>query len=576
MSYLLRLQQAQTRKDLATILGVQAKALSFILHKIPSSEKYHTFGISKRNGGMREINAPEPRLKMLQKKLATILYWCVDEIYENPPKGLYSHAYLKSRSTFTNAWKHKNRRYVLNLDIKDFFPSINFGRVRGYFIKHKSFNLQELTATVIAQIACHNNQLPQGSPCSPIISNLIAHILDVRLVRFAQKHKCTYSRYADDITFSTNQSQFPSALAEQSTTHRHGWELGKNLTEEIQRAGFEVNTEKTKMQYRGSRQETTGLIVNKKVNVKSEYFKRTRAMCHSLFTTGEYHLSDSENPINDLNRLEGILGHIYHIKNQTDIRLSDKDNLNSSSIRKLYRRFLFYKHFVVNDKPVVLTEGKTDPLYLHIAIRKLKRFHPQLGEFHDKKFVGTLRFLKHTETMYEILKSTGGVTKILDFAMSYQEEISNFEFRQLSNPVIVLIDNDGDTHKIFGALNQKYKLDVSFKSKHSFYHINTNLYLVKTPEQGPDCKSNIEDLLDPKLLDVSLAGRKFDPQNKSSSDSTFGKVIFAKQVVIPNADSSDFTRFEVLLDRFVAVLVHYRTHKYENLIENQNAVQTDD
>ena len=524
---------------------------------------------------MREIHAPEPRLKMLQKKLANTLYSCVDEIYDNPPKGIYSHGFLKSRSIFTNAWIHKNRRYVLNLDIKGFFPSINFGRVRGFFLKNKSFNLQELTATVIAQIACHDNHLPQGSPCSPVISNLIAHILDVRLVRLAQKHKCMYSRYADDITFSTNLSEFPSALAEQSTTHCHKWELGKKLTNEILRAGFEVNTGKTKMQYRVSRQETTGLIVNKKVNVKSEYFKRTRAMCHSLFTTGEYHLSDRENPINDLNKLEGILGHIYYIKSQTDIRLSDKNKLNSSSIRRLYRRFLFYKHFVVNDKPVVLTEGKTDPIYLHLAIRKLEKFHPQLGEFHDKKFTGQLHFLKHSETLNEVLKSTGGVTNILKFVLSYQEEISSFKLRQLSNPVIVLIDNDGETHKIFGAVNQKYKLGISFKSKLPFYHVNPNLYLIKTPEQGVDCKSNIESLLDPKLFNVCLGGKKFDPKNKHTNDGTFGKLVFAKQVVIPNADRSDFTRFEVLLDRFVAVLVHYRTLQNEYNNESKHEIQTD-
>ena len=563
MSDLTRLQQAQTRKELASILGVQAKTLSFILYRIPESEKYHTFEIRKRSGGIREINAPEPQLKMLQKKLATTLYNCVDEIYENPPKGLYSHGFLKSRSIFTNAWNHKNRRYVLNLDLKDYFPSINFGRVRGYFLKNKEFNLQELAATVIAQIACHNNQLPQGSPCSPIISNLIAHILDVRLVRFAQKYKCTYSRYADDITISTNQSQFPAALAIQSSTHRHKWELGKDIIDEIQRAGFEVNPEKTKMQYRGSRQETTGLIVNRKVNVKSEYFKRTRAMCHSLFTTGEYHLSNPENPINDLIKLEGILGHIYHIRNQIDIRLSDKSYLNSSSIRKLYRRFLFYKHFVVNEKPVVLTEGKTDPTYLRTAIRKLRKFHPRLGEFHDNKFVGTLHFLKHTETMYDILKSSGGITNLLEFVLNYQEEISSFKLRQLSHPVIVLIDNDGDTHRIFSAINQKYNLSISFKSKLPYYHINTNLYLIKTPEQGTDCKSNIEDLLDPKLFDVSLAGKMYDPNNKSTSENTFGKVVFAKRVVIPNADISDFTRFEALLDRFVKVLDHYKTHRYK-------------
>ena len=95
---------------------------------------------------------------------------------------------------------------------RNFFPSINFGRVRGFFLKDKHFSLQPPVATVLAQIACFENELPQGSPCSPVISNLIGHVLDGRLARFAKTHKCTYSRYADDITFSTSRKDFPPEI----------------------------------------------------------------------------------------------------------------------------------------------------------------------------------------------------------------------------------------------------------------------------------------------------------------------------------------------------------------------------
>src|SRR5690606_10472469 len=136
-----------------------------------------------------------------------------------------AHGFERRRSIVTNASLHKRRRYVLNLDLEDFFPSFNFGRIRGFFIKDKHFGLDEKVATVLAQIACHDNELPQGSPCSPIISNLVAHLLDVRLARMAKRYKCTYSRYADDRTFSTNQREFPSQLAV-PLPNASQWQLG--------------------------------------------------------------------------------------------------------------------------------------------------------------------------------------------------------------------------------------------------------------------------------------------------------------------------------------------------------------
>ena len=104
------------------------------------------------------------------------------------------------------------------MDLADFFPSLNFGRVRGFFLKDRDFELHEKVATVIAQIACFENQLPQGSPCSPAIADMVAHVLDVHLVRLAKKYRVTYSRYADDLTFSTNQRLFPGALAKAGAT----------------------------------------------------------------------------------------------------------------------------------------------------------------------------------------------------------------------------------------------------------------------------------------------------------------------------------------------------------------------
>ena len=288
MSSLDKLQSARSLADLAKLLGYKTNRLSYIIYHMPDTSKYLTFDIAKRSGGRREILAPQGGLKTLQRRLANLLYGCLADLASiEPPRRPLSHGFAKKLSIVTNATLHRNRRYVMNFDLADFFPSINFGRVRGIFIKDRRFSLEPKIATIIAQISCHNNCLPQGSPCSPVISNIIAHLLDIRLVNLAKVHKCTYSRYVDDITLSTNQTDFPSQLAIPKGVTGE-WELSTIVLSEVARCGFKINGLKTRMQVRGSRQLTTGLVVNNKVNVRSEYYRAVRAMCSSLFITGKY------------------------------------------------------------------------------------------------------------------------------------------------------------------------------------------------------------------------------------------------------------------------------------------------
>lgn len=562
MTYLKKIREAKTLTDIAHILSVQPKTVSFLLYILPEAQKYHSFEIPKRNGGKRLIHAPEPRLKMVQRRLANVLYGCVAEAEKcAPSRRPLSHGFVRSRSIFTNASVHKNRRYVLNLDLKDFFPSLNFGRVRGFFIKDKRFELNEKVATVIAQIACHKNELPQGSPCSPIISNLLGHLLDVRLVRLAQKYKCAYSRYADDITFSTNRKDFPAALAEPISEQTSHWQLGVPLTKEIHIAGFKVNSDKTRMQWRGSRQMATGLIVNKKVNIRSEYYRTARAICNRLFSTGEYYISDPENSFDGLNKIEGILSHIHYIKDQADLREEKEKKEKPLAIWKLYRRFLFYKHFVALEKPLILTEGKTDPIYLRAAITKLTDYHPRLGEFADGKFFSAVRFMRYSKTTDTILRLGGGDGDIKNFIPNYEKNIKSFKFAPFSHPVVLLIDNDDGAKSIFSVVKQNFKFEITHETTEPFYYLHKNLYIVKTPEKGKDSKSCIENLFDPELLKTTIDGKKFDPSKKHNTDNTYGKTVFATRVVRPKADKIDFTGFEELLDRIIAVMDHYEGQK---------------
>lgn len=305
MSELEKLKNSESLSDIAALLRYDPKSFSYILYKIPQDKKYTTFLIPKKSGGTREISAPTPKLKKLQSKLADLLWKCTEELLSVEERlekdtiknktrkraaRALAHGFKKGLSIASNAELHKKKKFVLNLDLENFFPSINFGRVRGFFIKNKNFNLAPKVATILAQIACYENALPQGSPCSPVISNLIGQILDTRLVKLAKKHKCTYSRYVDDITFSTNLNSFPKKLAYKKSQKHSDWLIGEELMSHIVNAGFQINLSKVRMQYENSRQVVTGLIVNRVVNTKPEYYRYARSMCHELFSKGTFYL----------------------------------------------------------------------------------------------------------------------------------------------------------------------------------------------------------------------------------------------------------------------------------------------
>ena len=197
MNRLTQLKAASSLNDVADLLGYKPQSVSYILYKLREDQKYTTFEIPKKSGGQRTINKPVDKLKGLQRKVSDLLQDCIDEI--NAARNLKdraAHGFKRKRSIKSNARQHRHRRWVFNIDLEDFFPSINFGRVRGFFIKNRDFKLHEKVATVLAQIACQGDVLPQGSPCSPVISNLVTHLLDMRLVKLAQDVGCTYSRYA--------------------------------------------------------------------------------------------------------------------------------------------------------------------------------------------------------------------------------------------------------------------------------------------------------------------------------------------------------------------------------------------
>lgn len=214
--YLDAIKAASGINGVAGLVGFAPKNLAYIVYGIPDDAKYSEFTIPKKTGGDRSISTPIPKLKHVQSRLAEHLAGCLKEIEiaENVKQScVLSHGFKPNLSILTNATVHAGRRWVFNVDLSDFFPSINFGRVRGFFIKNKYFSLDAGTATLLAQIICHNNGLPQGAPTSPVVSNLIASNIDITLNRLAKRHRCSYTRYADDLTFSTNRREFSAEIA---------------------------------------------------------------------------------------------------------------------------------------------------------------------------------------------------------------------------------------------------------------------------------------------------------------------------------------------------------------------------
>lgn len=274
----------KTPQDVAHLLEVKYSDLVYLIYRKKPETNYTTFQIKKRSGGFRDICAPISTLKILQRKLNHVLQL----IYEPRP---CVHGFTRDRSIVTNAQTHIRKNHVLNLDIKDFFPSINFGRVRGMFLA-KPYEVPEKPATVLAQICCFDNYIPQGAPTSPVISNMICSKLDGELQRLAQKFHCTYTRYADDITFSSTTRKFPKILASETTS---GIELGEMLKQCIEDNGFRIQEGKIRLQKLDRRQEVTGVTVNDTPNVNRRFIRQLRAMIHAWEKYGyenaerEYH-----------------------------------------------------------------------------------------------------------------------------------------------------------------------------------------------------------------------------------------------------------------------------------------------
>lgn len=266
--------QVESLAELAEFLNVTVKTLGFFAFS--GASFYRTFEIPKgENGGKRKICAPVPKLKRIQRDLNEVL----QQIYITPS---CVHGFIAERSIVSNAMNHTGKRYIARVDLRDFFSSITGGRVRGLF-QSNPFNFSDAVADALTNLVCYKGRLPQGAPTSPVLSNMICRKMDYFISRYAREHGIRYTRYADDLTFSSTRKASMRFVVLDGDA---GLEVNAEVSRIIEDNGFEVNMRKTLLRMRGSRQTVTGIVVNKKCNFKRSDYRDLRTMFYIWRTRG--------------------------------------------------------------------------------------------------------------------------------------------------------------------------------------------------------------------------------------------------------------------------------------------------
>mgnify|MGYP001184892182 CR=1 FL=1 len=254
--------------DLYAYLGYTKADLIQLAPNLPKC--YITYKILKRNGKTRRIDAPQPPLKEVQKDfLHKVLY-----LFRAHP---IAHGFVQDRSPITNANAHIGKKIILTIDVKNFFNSISEQTVtrclEWLFGQQSKFTWDPSDPVLLAKLLCYNGGLPQGSSASPVMSNLVCLSLDKKLASLAAANDVTITRYADDITLSSNDDKV--------LTIRH------NVYQLLNNHGLVPNKAKTKIRRYFQRQQVTGIVVNKQLGTKKEMWRNVRAKLHNMKRDGK-------------------------------------------------------------------------------------------------------------------------------------------------------------------------------------------------------------------------------------------------------------------------------------------------
>jgi hypothetical protein len=321
---------------------IKLNTFSYYANPQLSKKRYITFKIKKKSGKLRSIHAPVNALKQIQSAINEVLQ-CVYEPHDAVT------GFIQGKSIVDNAKKHVAMHYVFNMDLKDFFPSIDMRRVQA-LLKLAPYNLTDTKEQPLAYIIANlcsaemeverkNKQgeiekikakvLPQGAPTSPVLSNMICNRLDRKLNGVAKRFGLNYSRYADDITFSSMHNVYQQKS-----------EFTKEIYKIIKEQNFDINEQKTRLQRPQYKQEVTGLTVNEKVNTPRRYLRQIRMWLYYWENYGyekanqiflKDYLKDKghvkKKLPNFINVLDGKLQYLKMVKGEDNavlLRLSDK------------------------------------------------------------------------------------------------------------------------------------------------------------------------------------------------------------------------------------------------------------
>ncbi|MGB3206577.1 MAG: reverse transcriptase family protein [Crinalium sp.] len=274
-----------TADEIAAAMGIPISQLRFLAFNYQTSTASHyiRFKKAKKIAGERIISAPLPDLKRAQ-------HWVLNNILQKIEIHDAAHGFCRDRSIVTNATPHVGAEVIINIDLQNFFSTISYNRVQGLF---QSLGYSQAAATIFALLCTEpvveeqeiygktsfaelkQRRLPQGSPTSPAITNIICRSLDCSLSAIAQNYKFTYTRYVDDLTFSASGENVKDTN-----------KIVKQIQAIVTQEGFAINQEKTRILRNSQQQQVTGIVVNEKLNISRKTLKSFRATLYQIENEG--------------------------------------------------------------------------------------------------------------------------------------------------------------------------------------------------------------------------------------------------------------------------------------------------